>query len=351
VTAPQPQSSRVDGTLERADNLLDLERADEALTMIHAVLAENPENVSALCLAARAELALKRPGEAVRAASRAHGIDPHSDWPLRLIALAESRRGQHWAAEQAALQAVSLAPQVWQTHQVYAAVTADNAPDKALYAVGHAVALAPQEPEPHVLRAGILLRRSDLPGAEAEYREALRLDPQNSAATNGLGLVSLRGRKTLTAAGQFADALRQDPKLSVGTHNLDVAFINTLAVPMQRFLPVFFIMAWVIGRADGSVGRIASWVIAAALAGVIVFGVVRIVQQVRGRLWPYVRTMPRRDPMLTASAGCLLTSLVGLVVGLVLPDGVAKACVIAGAVVTWFAAGLLLRRRVKRLAD
>ncbi|MTD16941.1 tetratricopeptide repeat protein [Nakamurella sp. YIM 132087] len=335
--------------LDRADHLLDLERPADAMRAVSAVLADDPQNTRALCLAARAEMALQRPDAAAEFARRAHRTDPGNDWPLRLLALAENRRGQHLAAEHSAAQAVSISPFVWQTHQVLAAVLADNSPARALPVVERAIALAPQEPEPHNLKAGIALDRGDVATAEREYLEALRLDPQNSAAINGLGLVSLRRRRSLSAAARFADALGQDPRLSVGLHNLDVAFINTLAMPMQRWLWIFFIAAWLVSRVAGQDIRWPSLALAAVLALVLAVGAVRTVGLVRGRLRPYVLSLPRRDRLLTAAASTLLASVLLLLVSLLLPVDAVRGILTVAAVVCWIVAGQLLRRRVRRL--
>ena len=52
----------------------------------------------------------------------------------------------------------------------------------------------PGDAEAHVLM-GDVLARSDVEGAESEYREALSLDPGNVRARKGLGMVGAATRK------------------------------------------------------------------------------------------------------------------------------------------------------------
>ena len=80
-------------------------------------------------------------------------------------------------------------------------------PDDALDAYQKAAALTPKDPEPH-LSAGLLReRRKDFPGAEAEYKQVLVLDPHSSEAVIGLTNIYMK-------SGRVAEAeplLRQLP--------------------------------------------------------------------------------------------------------------------------------------------
>ena len=59
-------------------------------------------------------------------------------------------------------------------------------PEEALDAYQKAAALTPKDPEPH-LSAGLLReRRKDFPGAEADYKQVLVLDPRSNEAVIGL---------------------------------------------------------------------------------------------------------------------------------------------------------------------
>jgi Flp pilus assembly protein TadD len=68
----------------------------------------------------------------------------------------------------------------------------NSKPDEALDAYQKAAALMPGDPEPH-LSAGLLReRRKDFPGAEAEYKQVLALDPRSNDAAIGLTNVYMK---------------------------------------------------------------------------------------------------------------------------------------------------------------
>jgi tetratricopeptide (TPR) repeat protein len=57
--------------------------------------------------------------------------------------------------------------------------------------------------------------------AEAEYREAIRLDPDYAVAHNNLGDVLRKTNRYAEAEVAYAEALRLDPALTVAQQNLD----------------------------------------------------------------------------------------------------------------------------------
>jgi len=72
-------------------------------------------------------------------------------------------------------------------------------PDEAIEAYQKAAGLIPKDPEPH-LSAGLLReRRKDLPGAEADYKHVLSLDPHSVEAAIGLTNIYMK-------SGRLAEA-------------------------------------------------------------------------------------------------------------------------------------------------
>lgn len=59
---------------------------------------------------------------------------------------------------------------------------------------------------------GVLLLRGELDGAEVEYREAIRLNPEDAAAHGGLGLVLHDQADPVAAEAEFGEAIRLDPE-------------------------------------------------------------------------------------------------------------------------------------------
>jgi tetratricopeptide (TPR) repeat protein len=82
----------------------------------------------------------------------------------------------------------------------------------ALEEVDRAIALNPRLPEAHSLRGRLLFIASDLPGVEASFREALKLDPNHFEALLLLGTL-LREQGRIEEARALLDrAYRLRPK-------------------------------------------------------------------------------------------------------------------------------------------
>jgi tetratricopeptide (TPR) repeat protein len=85
-----------------------------------------------------------------------------------------------------------------------------------------AIRLDPKFASPHNGLGNVLSDRKDLVGAEAAYRQAIRLDPKNAYAHNGLGNM-LYDRKELNGAeAAYRQAIRLDPKLAIRHYRLGV---------------------------------------------------------------------------------------------------------------------------------
>lgn len=220
--------------VQRAALLVDVNRAAEAVALLHRAVGLEPDDQRAWCELGRAELSCGHPSEALAAANRALGADPAQEWPHRLASIALNLLGQHEGAVRAARQAVRLAPFAWQTHVQLADSLADYpAPRRvrgqlraeAWAAANRAVELAPLEPDPHCT-IGHLLASQAAPQAERAFREALRLDPGNARALNGLGLVGMRNGRLVAAAADFGAAAAADPYDSVARGNISAAVWN-----------------------------------------------------------------------------------------------------------------------------
>ena len=84
--------------------------------------------------------------------------------------------------------------------------------DDALGAYHQAEALAPKDPEPH-LSAGLLLEKEDkFADAEAEYKQALQLDPASLDAVTGLANIYMRGRRFPEAESELRKVVAAHPE-------------------------------------------------------------------------------------------------------------------------------------------
>jgi tetratricopeptide (TPR) repeat protein len=338
------------GVVTRAAQLIDLRRPEEAARLLAGWLAAHPDDADALCLAARAELALDNLPRAVDRATRAAAADPDAEWPLRLLALARSRQGRHQDAMQAASAAVALAPWAWQTHHVmaHAAVEAPGGIIQAWDAARRACELAPNESDAHTVMGTVALAAGDKVTAEAALTEALRLDPANAIALNELGRVQLGRRNHVGAATIFAQAARSDIRLEAPMHNIDVALTAVSAR--------LFVCAWLVlifpARAPLLLDGRAAWLgglgVLALLAGVLAWQGWVLRPLLTGGLRRYVLLLPQRDRELTTIVGLTGLGFVALVLMCVVPLGTPRwACAIAGGVAL-VACRILLAIRMRR---
>jgi tetratricopeptide (TPR) repeat protein len=309
-----------DGALTRAEHLLDVHRPQEALRAVAAELARDPQNVTALGLAARAELDLKEPRRAREFATRAAAAQPHAEYPLRLLALSLHALGRFADACEAAQAAVANAPNVWQTHYTLAYVSAGTPgmDSVAREAARRAVELAPLEAETHAVMGQVAVEQGDKTAAENALREALRLNPNLAMARNDLGRLHLLRKDHFGAAGHFAHAAADDVRMDVAQHNIDAA----LAMAVGRVVFWVCIAVFILGRFaakedDGAVGF--GYALLAVLVALVIWQAVLIVPAARGGLGTYLRMLPHRDRLMTATVGLLVLGMIALMVMCVVP--------------------------------
>ena len=218
--------------LRRAQVMLELNRHDEAASVLGPLLAEDPGNSTGWCLLTLAHLGAGRHQDAVASAARAIAAAPGDDWPHRLASTAHLRLGHAWAGLRAAEQARRLAPHSWQTHTCVAEAilaTGENF-DLAAEAAATARTLAPNEPGTHVISGKVSFALGRRKAARANLQRALALDPQHGGALNELGRVTAVGPFTGRAARYFLQAARANPRVSTYSNNIDVAVRGTLSV-------------------------------------------------------------------------------------------------------------------------
>lgn len=298
----------------RASSLIDINRAADAVVLLHRAVSLAPDDQSAWCELARAELSCDRPRQALPAVNRALALDPSDEWPHRVAGIALGRLGDHDAALRAAREAVRLAPHAWQTHDQLAEAIDDHPQPlwhrrqlraEAWTAANRAVRLAPQEPEPHCTVGHLCLTNKAWRQAELAFREALRLDPGYARALNGLGLASLRSGRLLAAAAEFGAAAAVDPRDPAARRNISAAAWNATQALVWGLLVTVFAFTQMVPL-PVLVGRIfiALVVIALVLAGGLLW------RRVPGRLRGHLLRLPRRDIWLGATLAWAATTFI-----------------------------------------
>jgi Flp pilus assembly protein TadD len=103
--AAEEAGVRTELLLGQADDLLCNGRAGKAATLLAPVVGEEPGNVDAWLLLARAQLALRRPAEALDAARNALRLEPHGLEARYWVSAAYTASGRHDLAVAAAVSA------------------------------------------------------------------------------------------------------------------------------------------------------------------------------------------------------------------------------------------------------
>ena len=294
--------------LGQIDALIDLGRYDEAVAGLRRLLATDGEAASSTdvwCRLSLANLRLDKDAEALEAAGQAAALAPDNDWPHRLASHALESLGRHDEAVRAAAEAVRLAPYVWQGHARFAATLSAAGGDLRLarQAAGHAVQLAPNEPDAHSAMGLVALRQGDLDTADRAFQHVLSLQPEHHSALNNLAVVRLRRHDLDGALHGFSAAIRSEPQQEVARRNVDVV-VRAVLYRAQWFI---FLAAYgtrqVVGRQSSSGVRVAmSRLDRIGLVGLVaalaIAGGVWSLRRIPPSLRPYARSLVRRSRLL-----------------------------------------------------
>ena len=272
-------------TIARARTLIDLGRHEQARAELAKALADDPASAEAWCLLAQCEQKAGDVEAMLRAAKQALASNPDSEWAHRLHSLALHKLGCHEDAVRSAREAVRLAPNQWQQYVVLvtAMMPVPRYHAEATRAADRAVELAPLHAETHLTRGVLAGAQGNLFAAERNYREALRLDPENAAARNNLATIELRGNNLKAATAGFAAALADNPRLQVARDNIDLVCRRVLRGARLAAQTVFVGVAFVT-ITDGH-----GPVFPALVAGVLVLAWLVMVARLVGRLAKPVR--------------------------------------------------------------
>ncbi len=201
--------------LQRARALLEVGRWEQAQEVLGGYLAGAPQSVEALCLLARSHQLARNFQAMLAAANQAVAAGPTNEWAHRLRSIALGKLRLRRDSEEAARQAVTLAPGAWQPYVILvdALLAHGTAAHRreAFRVAGRAAELAPQEPEVHNSRGRVFQAISDPAAARRCYQHALSLDPQNPTAQNNLAVVELRRGRTTAAGRRLGGVLAERP--------------------------------------------------------------------------------------------------------------------------------------------
>jgi tetratricopeptide (TPR) repeat protein len=235
----------------RARAAFDLRRYEEAEKEARAASGLKPDDASAWALLASVLQVRARWLDSEEAILAGLQADPESAWLHRL-------RSRYWLhacrnaeALEAATEACRLAPESPHSHHERDEVlSAMGRKKEARDELERAVALAPGESF-HLRALGDFFLESDPKAAEGIYREALKLDAEDAAALNNLGVALQRQKKRIDAAICFKAAVLLDPTLKVAKENTH----STISVLLTAGRWTFWL-----ALAAGLVARWRGWV-------------------------------------------------------------------------------------------
>jgi tetratricopeptide (TPR) repeat protein len=218
---PHDAEHEIRSILLRAESLLEINRPGEALPLLQDVLRLEPGNLHALAGIARGYLALGDTANALKFSEAAIQAEPEHEWGHRLRSIVLLQRGNKREALAAARRASELAPDnVLVLTQLFSALRTLKKKDEARKVAKHLVEIAPNYSASHINLGLVYLDDSWLDHAEAAFRRALQLDPENWAAMNNIGAVLQRKGRHSESLELYYRAAQLNPALPLPRNNL-----------------------------------------------------------------------------------------------------------------------------------
>jgi tetratricopeptide (TPR) repeat protein len=223
----------IENDLRRADALIDVNRPQDALRIVTAVIAVAPDNVRAYCLAARCHSMTGDYGMMLAAATQATVFGPGNEWGHRLRSMALRNLGRHDEALDAAMTAVRAAPQIWQPYINLTEVLL-KFPDPqrrrlAYEAAGRAVLIEPNSSSTHVTLGRVYASIGERDAARACYERALAISPDDATTHTNLAILDLDRGRLVRASRNLRSVAASNPGVESYANNVGVAANNWYA--------------------------------------------------------------------------------------------------------------------------
>jgi tetratricopeptide (TPR) repeat protein len=277
---------------QRARSLLQLGRKDDAADVLRDAVALDPDDYEVYCLLALA-LRNSRPADASAAGQRAMALRPEADWPHRIQAQLLLDRRRNNEAFGHALRAVELAPQLYECHLMMAQVLGRlGRIEQAMVALDHATSINPNRVDAFVQRSKLAIDAKDWRQAQYWAEEALRRDPNETAALNNLAVAKQGMGQEVEAVELFAHASAQNPNDQLLSRNaVSSARRMNKGARVSRLLFLFALYAVLLS--DGN--RL--FAVSVLTLGLAAFGTVRWLghRAATERLPPHLREFARRE--------------------------------------------------------
>jgi arylsulfatase A-like enzyme/thioredoxin-like negative regulator of GroEL len=198
--------------LRRANSAVRDRRFDDALPILHEVIAADPANAFARVVLGSAYMGMGRNDEAIRWFKSYVELVPSSSYAHQWMAICQLRQGRRDEALREAAAALAIDPRFTDALILRGGVLAARGEHTAAVAeLRKAVAIDPAKPMVRLDLAKVLAEQGRPGEAEAEYGAIVRLQPDYAPALTGLGVLQARQGKLAAAAETLGRALRADP--------------------------------------------------------------------------------------------------------------------------------------------
>lgn len=221
----------------RAGTLIDINRAEEAIPLLHKILAYEPDDEAALCRLAWAHYRLDQHAEGLKYADAAVRANPKNEMAYRyrsycltgLKRLAESLDAAH--------EALNLAPDSSLCVDAVAqALLHAGRLNDAEHMALRLVELAPDVAESHITLGVIYSRQKRSEEAEQCERRALAINPNCSLALNNLGVTLKNAGNLYDPLEMYYAALKAEPDNENAQRNLETEIRNHGFASVSEYL-------------------------------------------------------------------------------------------------------------------
>jgi tetratricopeptide (TPR) repeat protein len=213
--------------IARASVLNDVGRPAEAVQLLAAHLASDPEDAAAWRLISEAQRRLGDGAASLYSAQQAVRLNPDDDQGHGLVALALLAQGAGAAALAPLNEALRLHPHSRQHLHNRALANHESGRDReALVDIDAAIELSPLEPSSHLLRGVVLSSLKRRKESAAANRRALELNPGMALAHNNAAADALRAGRIGKAADALNRAIAADPQHGVIQGNIEAVVVR-----------------------------------------------------------------------------------------------------------------------------
>jgi tetratricopeptide (TPR) repeat protein len=202
----------MDPYIERANLLLRQGRVNDAITQLKNALQQNPDNHEALAMYARCFFDKKEFDEGIKTMQRAIAIDPDNNYYFYLLAFAYYRKHVNATAMDHLQKSIQLNPYFAEAYGLFSLTLCEEKDfEKALQKANEGLAIDPENITCLNGRSVALNKLKRVDDAVETMQFALAQDPDNEFTHSTAGWNYLEKGKNKIAATHFKEALRINP--------------------------------------------------------------------------------------------------------------------------------------------